>query len=183
MPLRLFRSRERSGAYIARMLFLGAMIGFFYFTTQYLQGVLGFTPLQAGLGFFPMTVVNFAVALSVPRLTRRIGQRSTARRRLRGHLPGYGVAQPARLGDSYLCRGRTADGPDRRRPGPRVRAADRGGIAGSPPDAGAASGLVNTAHQLGSALGLGVLVAVSDRRRQRAPRHPRPSSLPTWAPR
>ncbi len=34
MPLRLFRSRERSGAYAARMLYLGAMIGFFYFTTQ-----------------------------------------------------------------------------------------------------------------------------------------------------
>ena len=47
------RSRERSGAYAARMLYLGAMIGFFYFTTQYLQDVLGFSPLQAGLGFLP----------------------------------------------------------------------------------------------------------------------------------
>ena len=55
MPLRLFRSRERSAAYGARMLFLGAMITFFYFTTQYLQGVLGFNPLQAGIGFLPMT--------------------------------------------------------------------------------------------------------------------------------
>jgi hypothetical protein len=33
------------------MLYLGAMIGFFYFTTQYLQGVLGYSPLQAGVGF------------------------------------------------------------------------------------------------------------------------------------
>jgi MFS family permease len=56
MPLRLFRSRERSGAYATRMLYLGAMIGFFFFTTQYLQDALGFTPLQAGLGFLPMSL-------------------------------------------------------------------------------------------------------------------------------
>ena len=48
------------------------MIGFFYFTTQYLQDVLGFTPLQAGLGFLPMTLVNFAVAMAIPRLSARI---------------------------------------------------------------------------------------------------------------
>ncbi|WP_405139640.1 MFS transporter [Sphaerisporangium sp. NBC_01403] len=41
MPLHLFASRERVGAYLARLLYLGAMIGFFYFTTQYLQNVLG----------------------------------------------------------------------------------------------------------------------------------------------
>ena len=48
------------------------MIGFFFFTTQYMQDVLGFTALQAGLGFLPMTVVNFAVAMAIPRLARRI---------------------------------------------------------------------------------------------------------------
>ena len=51
LPLRLFASRQRSGAYAARMLYLGAMIGFFYFTTQLMQDGFGFTPLQAGLGF------------------------------------------------------------------------------------------------------------------------------------
>jgi EmrB/QacA subfamily drug resistance transporter len=74
MPLRLFASRERTGAYVSRLLYLGAMIGFFFFTTRYLQGVLGLGPLQAGLGFLPMTVVNFAVALAVPRLTVRLGR-------------------------------------------------------------------------------------------------------------
>ena len=34
MPLRLFASRRRTGAYVARFLYLGAMIGFFFFTTQ-----------------------------------------------------------------------------------------------------------------------------------------------------
>ena len=72
MPLRLFASRERSGAYAVRFLYLAAMIGFFFFTTQLLQDGLGFTPLQAGLGFLPMTLVNFGAALAVPRLLRRI---------------------------------------------------------------------------------------------------------------
>jgi hypothetical protein len=75
MPLRLFASRQRAGAYLVRMLYLGAMMGFFFFTTQYLQVVLGFTPLQAGLAFLPMSAVNFAVALYVNRLIRRLTRR------------------------------------------------------------------------------------------------------------
>ena len=58
----------------ARVLYLGAMIGFFFYSTQYLQGVLGFAAFQAGVAFFPMTVVNFAVAMTIPRLTARLGQ-------------------------------------------------------------------------------------------------------------
>ncbi|HEV7805871.1 MAG TPA: MFS transporter [Solirubrobacteraceae bacterium] len=73
MPLRLFSSRERSGAYAARLLFLGAMAPFWFFTTQYLQQVSGDSPVQAGLAFLPTTIVNFAAALAVPMLTRRYG--------------------------------------------------------------------------------------------------------------
>lgn len=52
-----FYSRERAGAYAARVLFLGGMIGFWFYTTQYLQGVLGMRPLQAGLAFLPAMLV------------------------------------------------------------------------------------------------------------------------------
>ena len=38
VPLRVFASRERGAAYAARFLFIGAMFGFFFFTTQFLQG-------------------------------------------------------------------------------------------------------------------------------------------------
>ena len=48
MPLRLFASRTRTGAYLTRLLYLGAMIGFFFFTSQYLQEALGFTPSRPG---------------------------------------------------------------------------------------------------------------------------------------
>ena len=75
------------------MLYLGAMMGFFFFTTQYLQGILGFTPLQAGLAFLPMSAVNFAVALLVTRAVRRFGSTAvlTAGRRL---LSGSAAGAP-----------------------------------------------------------------------------------------
>lgn len=74
LPLRMFASRQRAGADVARLLYLGAMIGFFYFTTQYLQNVLGFTAFKAGVAFFSMTAVNFIVAVAIPRITRGPGQ-------------------------------------------------------------------------------------------------------------
>ncbi|HEY2072410.1 MAG TPA: MFS transporter, partial [Gaiellaceae bacterium] len=47
-PLRLFSSRERVGAYVARIFFVGAIFGVFFFLTQFLQGVFGFSPIEAG---------------------------------------------------------------------------------------------------------------------------------------
>jgi EmrB/QacA subfamily drug resistance transporter len=73
MPLRLFASRERAGAYAARILYLGAMMGFWFFATQFLQRDIGFSPFEAGLAFLPLMLSNFAVAIAVPKLTRRIG--------------------------------------------------------------------------------------------------------------
>src|SRR4051812_30522366 len=73
LPLRLFASRQRSGAYAARLMFIGAMISYFLFLSQFLQDVRGFSPLQTGVAFLPMTVVNFAFALPVPRLVARFG--------------------------------------------------------------------------------------------------------------
>lgn len=75
MPLRLFASRERSGAYAARLLYLGAMAPFWFYATQYLQGVTGLGAVAAGLAFLPTTLPNFAAALLVPRMTRRVGNR------------------------------------------------------------------------------------------------------------
>ena len=60
-PLRLFASRERAGAYVARILFVGAMFGMFFFLTQFLQGVSGYSPLEAGVAFLPLTGVMFSM--------------------------------------------------------------------------------------------------------------------------
>ena len=48
LPLRLLADRRRAGAYGARFLFNGALVSFFFFMTQYLQGVGGFSPRRPG---------------------------------------------------------------------------------------------------------------------------------------
>src|SRR3954467_763453 len=144
------------------MLYLGAMIGFFFFTTQFMQDALGFTPLQAGLGFLPMSLVNFAVALVIPRLRARFSDAVLLAGGTAVTLAGMVWLSRAGLGDAYLatvalpmvlvCAGQ----------GLAFAPLTSAGIAGvAPRDAGAASGLVNTAHQLGMALGLAVLSAVA----------------------
>jgi len=161
MPLRLFNDR-RWGAYAARALYLGAMMGFFFFTTQLMQVVLGFTAFQAGLGFLPMTIVNFAVALGVPHIVKRFGSASVLAAGVAFTLVGMawlaqvdnasvyltGVALPMvliGLGQGLAFAPLTSYGIINVQPG----------------DASAASGLVNTAHQLGMATGLAILVAAS----------------------
>jgi EmrB/QacA subfamily drug resistance transporter len=161
MPPRLFASRERSGAYACRALFLGAMVGFWFFSTQYLQVVYGYSPLQAGIAFLPMTVANFAVAIAVPRLTRRFGN---------GLLLAAGLAVTL-AGMLWLSR-LSSDAPYLTAvalpmvligigQGGALAPLTAAGIAGvAHDDAGAAAGLVNVAHQLGGSLGLGILVTV-----------------------
>ena len=162
MPLRLFVSRERSGAYAARLFYLGAMIGFFYFTTQYLQDALGFTPLQAGLGFLPMTLVNFVVAMSIPRLSARISNGVLIAAGTVLTLAGMIWLSRVGLDDAYVLAVALPMVLVGAGQGLAFAPLTNAGIAGvAPADAGAASGLVNTAHQLGMALGLGILVTAS----------------------
>jgi EmrB/QacA subfamily drug resistance transporter len=161
MPLRLFRSRERSGAYAARILFLGAMMGFWFFITQFLQGVSGYSPIEAGLAFLPMTVVNFAVAITVPRLTGRLGNGLLLAGGLT--LAMLGMAWLSRLAFStpYLTGIALPMVLIGAGQGATLSPLTAAGIAGvASEDAGAASGLVNVAHQLGGSLGLGILVTV-----------------------
>jgi EmrB/QacA subfamily drug resistance transporter len=161
-PLRLFGSRERSGAYTARVLFVGAMFGTFFFLTQYLQRVRGFGPLEAGVAFLPMTLVMFSMVLVVPGLARTLGNRQLL-------LAGIGIAAVAMAWLAQL-------GPDTPYvtgialpmmllglgAGAAFTPLTAAGVAGvAAEDAGAASGLVNVAHQLGGSLGLAVLVTVS----------------------
>lgn len=161
MPLRLFAHRERAGAYAARVLFLGAMMGFWFFTTQYLQGVMGFNPFQAGLAFLPMTVVNFAVAVMVPRLTHRFGNPRLLATGLTLTLVGMAWLSQVSADSTYLLGVALPMVLIGIGQGGTLSPLTSSGVAGvSPQDAGAASGLVNVAHQLGGSLGLGVLVVV-----------------------
>lgn len=161
MPLRLLADRERTGAYATRLLFLGAMAPFWFFTTQWMQSVAGYTPVEAGIAFLPTTVVNFAVALAVPRLTARFGLPAVLAGGVTVSL--IGMAWLSRLGpDTHYLTGIALP--------MLLIGGGQGGVLGpltaagiarvTPADAGAAGGLTNVAHQLGGSLGLAVLVTV-----------------------
>lgn len=162
MPLRLFADRERLGGYIARFFYLGAMLSMWFLTPQIMQTHLGFTPLQAGIGFFPLTVVNFIVALQVSKLTTRFGNTKLLIVGIAttaigmgalgffSEQVGYalGIAVPMIL--MGIGQGLTLS--------PLTVA----GVANTlPADAGAASGVVNMVHQIGGSIGMSFIVAAS----------------------
>jgi EmrB/QacA subfamily drug resistance transporter len=158
-PLRLFANRERSGAYIARALVVTGMFGMFFFVTQFLQGVLHFSPLQAGIAFLPTTAVMFATVQIVPRIASKIGE---------FRLLASGVAT-ALVGMVWLSRlsASTHYFPQIAIPmallglgiGTALIPLTALGIRGvAAEDAGAASGLINVSQQIGASLGLSILV-------------------------
>ena len=75
LDLSLFRNRTFSGANSA-MLFVGlAMFGTFFFVSLYMQNVLGYSPVQAGASFLPMTILIILIAPRAGALTDRVGSR------------------------------------------------------------------------------------------------------------
>ena len=139
------------------------MFSTFFFLTQFLQGVEGFSALQAGLAFLPMTVVMFSMGRVVPRLTPRFGDAPPADRRAGARGRRHRLAEPGHrrartTSRSIAMPARAA----RRRHRHRLHAAHgrRASPASRQRDAGAASGLLNVAQQLGGSLGLGILITV-----------------------
>lgn len=162
MPLHLFANRERAAAYAARVLFLGAMIGFFFFTTQFLQTVSGYRPSITGLAFLPMTLINFAAAMVVPQLTRRYGNARLLASGFIFSLTGMVWLAQVSSGSSYwmgIGLPMVLIGMGQGFVLSPLTSSCISGVAGN--DAGAASGVVNVAHQTGSSLGLAVLVAIA----------------------
>src|SRR6202049_4277375 len=58
LPLRIVLDRNRGGSYLTVLLAIAGLFGAFLFITYYLQVVLGYSPLEAGLAFLPMTVAS-----------------------------------------------------------------------------------------------------------------------------
>ncbi len=76
LPLRVVLDRDRGGSYLAMGLSAIAMFGVFLFLTFYLQQTLGFTPIQSGLAFLPMSAVIMVTATTAQtRLLPRFGAR------------------------------------------------------------------------------------------------------------
>jgi EmrB/QacA subfamily drug resistance transporter len=76
LDLSLFRSRTFTGANIVVLMVALAMFGVFFFVSLYMQNILGYSAVQAGAAFLPMTVLIILVAPISGKLTDRIGSRS-----------------------------------------------------------------------------------------------------------
>ncbi|ULL18365.1 MFS transporter [Paenibacillus sp. H1-7] len=162
IPLRLFASRQRSGAYLGRFLMVCGNFSLFFFVPQYLQNVLGFSSFEAGLAFLPFTGAQFGMMFLMHRLVHRYGNMKVL-------VTGMLLAI---IGTLWLSRLASVQAPFF--PHMFILLAIMG-IGGGmvfqpltalglsdvdPRDTGAASGLINVAHQSGSSLGLAVLITV-----------------------
>ena len=159
MPLRLFADRNRASGYLNMMLLPAAMFGMFFFLTQFVQDVLGFSPIVAGFAFLPLTIVIFATSQAVPRLLPRFGPKPL--------LVTGGVL--ITLGMVWLTRISAETSYSSGLLGPMLLFGVGVGLNFAPltvvilsrleeGDSGAASGLLQTMQQVGGSLGIAILV-------------------------
>ena len=77
MPLRMFRSRNIVGANAIQFLMVGGLFGMFVLGALYMQGVLGYSAIETGLAFLPVSVgIGVLSVMLAPRLTLRFGPRA-----------------------------------------------------------------------------------------------------------
>jgi EmrB/QacA subfamily drug resistance transporter len=166
LPLRIFKSRNVSGANAIQVLMIAGMFGMFFLGTLYMQLVLGYDALRIGLAFLPVAVAigGLSVGLSA-RLAARFGERRVLLAGLTLILAGLILFTRAPVDGRYL----TDLLPTMLLLGigagvsfPMMMTLAMSGATDS--DAGLASGLVNTTAQVGGALGLAVLATLSTAR-------------------
>jgi EmrB/QacA subfamily drug resistance transporter len=166
IPLRIFRSRNVSGANLIQSLMVAGMFGMFFLGALYLQRVLGYDALEIGLAFLPATVVIGTLSLGFSaRLNTRFGPRATLLPSL--VLLGAGLALFARapVGGDYLSDVLPVMillGTGAGLAFPSLMTLAMSGATRE--DSGLASGLVNTTLQVGGAVGLALLATLSTTR-------------------
>jgi EmrB/QacA subfamily drug resistance transporter len=162
VPLRIFKSRAVTGANLVVFCMGAAAFAMWYFLSLYLQQVLGYSPIEAGLAFLPMTVAIIITAQIAGRMVSRFGPGPVLTVGML--LIGVGMAwlSGVSAGGSYVSDVL----------GPSVVTATGIGFSFVPvtiaatmgvrgPEAGLASGLVNTSRQVGGSLGLALLATVA----------------------
>src|SRR4029450_5449248 len=154
-PLHLFRDRNRAGSYVIMLALAAAMFGQFFFLTLFVQDVLGYSPLRAGIAFLPITAAIVLTSQFAARSLPRLGPR---------RLMTAG-ALLAVAGLAWLTQVSVTSGYADALPGPMLLFGLGMGllfvpltivaVSGvAPREAGAASSLLNVAQQVGGSPGL-----------------------------
>jgi EmrB/QacA subfamily drug resistance transporter len=163
VPLGIFRNRNVSTANVIGVLMAAGMFAYFFLSALYLQGILGYTPMEVGLAYLPSMVIWGGSSLLLSdRLVMRLGVRTPL------------IAGLALMTVGLLLLARTpVDGSFLVDVLPATIAVGLGAGIGfnpillaamsgvSPTEAGLASGVVNTSFMMGGALGLAVLASLA----------------------
>jgi EmrB/QacA subfamily drug resistance transporter len=165
MPFRIFRLRTLTGANVVGLLVGGSLFSMFFFITLYMQQVLGYSAIHAGLSYLPLALMIIAASGIAAQLVTRVGFKPVL-------AVGMAFITVALIWFSQVSVGGgfTSD-----ILGPSLLAAAGLGfafvtttiaaVAGvRSQESGLASGLINTSQQIGGALGLAVLATIANSR-------------------
>jgi predicted MFS family arabinose efflux permease len=162
LPVRVLRSRDRSGAYLIALCVGTAMFGMFFFLTLFLQDVWGYSALKTGVAYLPIMATVMAMSGAASQLVPRVGARPLL---IAGSvIAAGGLFWLSRLTEHSSYAGGVL--------GPMMVTAAGIGLMFVPMtlvsltkvadgDAGVASSLLNTGQQVGGSIGLAVLGTVA----------------------
>jgi EmrB/QacA subfamily drug resistance transporter len=165
VPFGIFRMRTLTGANIVGLTVGAALFSMFFFITLYMQQVLGYSPIKAGLSYLPLSIAIIVSAGVASQLVTRIGFKPVLAMGMIFIASGLGWFSQVSVGGGF-----TTD-----ILGPSVLAAIGLGFSFVPTtiaavsgvrerEMGLASGLINTSQQIGGALGLAVLASIATSR-------------------
>ena len=162
LPVRVLRSRDRSGAYLIALCVGTALFGMFFFLTLFLQDVWGYSALKSGIAYLPIMATVMVMSAAAAQLVPRIGARPLL---IAGSvIAAGGLFWLSRLTEHSSYAGGML--------GPMMVTAAGIGLMFVPmslvaltkvadADAGVASSLLNTGQQVGGSIGLAVLGTVA----------------------
>ncbi len=162
MPLRIFKIRNVAGADLLMLCMASGLFSVFFFTTLYMQEILGYTPIKTGVSFLIVPIAIAITATNVPRVIQRIG-----------YKPILMVAPLVVSGGLFWISHIPVDGTYWGNVAPGLIMLGLGmgatfvsatiaATSGVPHhESGLASGMLNTSQQVGGALGLAVLTGIA----------------------
>ena len=165
MPFRIFRLRTLTGANVVGLLVGASLFSMFFFITLYMQQVLGYSAIEAGLAYLPLAVTIIIAAAIASQLVTRIGFKPVLATGMALIAVALAWFSQVSVGGSFLSDIL----------GPSLLAATGLGFAFvtttiaavsgvRDQESGLASGLINTSQQIGGALGLAVLATIANSR-------------------
>ena len=163
VPLRIFRSRNVTGANLIQVLSVAGMFGMFFLGALYLQRILAYDALETGLAFLPVTILMGTLSVRcTDRLVMRFGARPLVLGGLALFMAGLALFTRAPVDGDYVSHVLPVMvllGTGAGLCFPALMTLAMSGATAS--DAGLASGLINTTAQVGGALGLAILATLS----------------------